>query len=385
MKRFPKNYTVAVVARWSAWLVVVLLLWNNDTFNSLGQPHHVLSLMLFSYTTIYALIWTRQLPRFATRTNDGSVIILYDLVLSALPMWPTGGWTSPFLPFALSVLVVPTVSRGWRGGSLVAAVWLALDQIMLWTMRPNPWEIATSEQSVPLFGRTLQIDGSIALLGRTLLPFGLVAVVAGLVAVWQHHARRVERRAHRPPPSVRWEHATVRSMLGDTGEPVPSYARPAGGEPEMSRPWSTERASQSTLERRSSTSINGALRHFRPELQAAGISLAVELEGDETRVSQQIYALLTKALEVALDNVISHAHARSVLVELKFGHDDTLLTICDDGVGLYDGTAEPPGFHQLKRLRFRATELGGELQVAEQAEGGVKFALRVPHAMLRSE
>jgi hypothetical protein len=381
MKRFPKNYMVAVFARWSAWLVVLLLLWNNGTFSAVREPRHVLALVFLSYTTIYALLWTRQLRHLATRTNDGSIIILYDLVLSALPMWPTGGWTSPFLPFALSVLVVPTVSRGWRGGSLVAAIFLALDQIMLWTMRPNPWEIATSQHAVSFFGRTVSIDGSAALLGRTLLPFGLVAVVAGLAAFRQHYTRRVERHAQRLPPSVRWEHPTVRSMLADADEPPPTYAGTSRGEPELARTWGHERASQSTLERRSSTSINGALRHFRPELQAVGIALAVEVEGDETSVSEQIHALLTKALEVALDNVLSHAHARSVLVELKFGHEATLLTVCDDGVGLYDGTAEPPGFHQVKRLRFRATELGGELQVIERAEGGVKFALRVPHVL----
>ncbi len=380
MKRFLKNYMLAVVARWSAWLVVLLLLWNNGAFNGSSEPRHALSLMLLSYTTIYALLWTRQLPRFATRTNDGSVIILYDLVLSALPMWPTGGWTSPFLPFALSVLVVPTVSRGWRGGSLVAAILLALDQIMLWTMRPNPWEIATSEHSVRVFGQTFLIDGSIALLGRTLLPFGLVAVIAGLTALWQHYARQVEQRAHRPAPSVQWEHATVRSVLGEAAEAGPAYARTTGGAPELSRPWSKERSNQPTLERRSSTSVNGALRHLRPELQAAGIALAVQLEGDEGRVPKQVQALLCKALEIALDNVVSHAHARTVVVELQFGHDAAGIVVCDDGIGFYDGTAEPPGFHQLKRLRFRAVELGGELRVEERAEGGVKFALRVPFA-----
>ncbi len=378
MKRFLKNYMVAVVARWSAWLIVLLLLWNNGTFNTPSEPRHALSLMLLSYTTIYALLWTRQLPRFATRTNDGSVIILYDLVLSALPMWPTGGWSSPFLPFALSVLVVPTVSRGWRGGSLVAAILLALDQIMLWTLRPNPWEIATSEHNLRVFGRTFLVEGSIALLGWTLVPFGLVAVIASLRALWQRYARRVAERAQRPALRVQWDHVTVRSVLGDADEAGTSYADTTSGESELSRPWSKERSNQPTLERRSSTSINGALRHLRPELQAAGVALAVQLEGDEARVPQQVQALLTKALEIALDNVISHAHARSVVVALQFGQDAAQVVVCDDGVGFYDGTAEPPGFHQLKRLRFRAAELGGELRVEEQAEGGVKFALRVP-------
>ena len=377
MKRLPRNYVVAALTRWGAWLLVLLLLWNNGTFAQLGNPPHAVSLMLLSYITIYALLWTRLLPRIITRTNDGSVVILYDLMLSALPLWH-GGWASPFLPFALSVLVVPAISRGWRGGLLVAAIFLALDQIILWTTTPNPWDLAFSEQSVIFFGETVLIQGSLALVFRTLLPFGLVAFVVTAVAAGQRYKVRSVDRTKRSLPKPRAEHPTVRAMLDDPADTLPSYTRAQPTERPLEQPWSKERASQPTLERRSSTTIRGALHHLRAELATAGIVLTVHMDGDEAGLPLKVQALLTKAVEVALDNVIGHSRARSVAVNLQIGYEAVILSICDDGIGLYDGTAEPPGFHQLKRLRFRAQEIGGKLRVEERPEGGVQFQLHVP-------
>ena len=55
-----------------------------------------------------------------------------------------------------------------------------------------------------------------------------------------------------------------------------------------------------------------------------------------------------------------------------------LLAIRDHGEGLLDGTAEPPGFHQLRRLRYRVEEVEGSLLVHEEVGGGVSVTLRVP-------
>lgn len=381
MQRFPKNSMAAAIARWGSWLIVCMLLWRGGAFVSLAADEAAKLLMLLSYITIYAILWTYNLPQIVTRTNDGSVVIVYDLVLSALPMWFSGGWHSPFLPFALSVLVVPALSRGWRGGSLVAAIFLAVDQVMLWTTRDNPLDIAFSDQQFSLFGFGIVIDGSFVLLCRTFLPFAVVAVVVGASSMRRNYIERRRQQAKRAAPQLHWERATVRSMLDAEDETATTYNPASGEASEPTRLWGKERAGQSTLERKSSATIQVALQQLRAELKAAGVVLSAQIQGDETVVPQQVHALLTKAIEIALDNVISHARAKAVELELVIGGDDAVLTVCDDGIGLYDGTAEPPGFHQLKRLRFRAQELGGTLLVEERPESGVRFELRVPFAI----
>lgn len=368
MKRFPDTWRVATGARWSAWLLVLILLWWSGAWERLAADAS--PLLFFAYITIYAALWTIQLPRLLTRVSDGSIVVVYDLVLSLLPVWITGGWGSPFLPFALSVLIVPAVRRGWRGGLLVAAMFLALDQLILWTTPTNPLVIA---------GRGMW--SNIGLLGRTLLPFGVVAASVITAEGWRWYRRRTARRArsltqreHRNPPSLR--------LPVDHGDAPPF--RSGGGGGAMARGWNGDRAQPSTLERRVPTDVQGALKHLRSDLASSAVALTLRLDGDERSLSPQVHALLVRGLEVALDNVVCHARATSVEVDLRMSAPVAVLRVVDDGIGLFDGTAEPPGFHQIKKLRFRVQELGGSLLVEEHDGGGVCFELRVPVAQQSS-
>jgi hypothetical protein len=365
MLRFPKTYILLIAgARWAFWLVTLALVWRSG---ALIQPESdTQPLLWMSYLTLYTLLWTLQLPRFVARAREGSVIVLYDLLLSALPIWFSGGWSSPFLPALISVILVPAMVRGWSGGLLVAAAVLAMDQTILWTTALNPWVLASNGQSL-------------ALLGRTLLPFGVTAaiVLSGELWRWWRDARRHRARQARLP--LRLEYPPVQSLMERPGDDAPlTYDRPARSEPALARTWSKERASQSTLERRAPATVQAALRHYMADFQSAGVILALQIEGDERQLPTQIRELLIKAIEIALDNVLSHARAREAQVALEMTPGAVALRVCDDGIGLFDGTAEPPGFHQIKRLRFRAQELGGELRVAERDEGGVELHLQVP-------
>lgn len=363
MKPLPKNYVFALSVRWGAWLLVVALLTGSGAFARLasnGWP-----LIALMYATMYTILWTRVLRKILVRTNDGSVIILYDLVLTALPVLLDGGWGSFFVLLPLSVLILPAISRGWRASLPVAASFLAIDQAVLWATTPNPWQISAQGTWA-----------SIMLLGRTLLPFGVVVGVAGVAQILRW--ARVRRRRATKPPAMQWEYPSVQSLLDSADiRAGAAYGRIAADEAPM-RAWGKERASQPTLERRRPASIKMALQHLVPDLEAAGIAVTVHTEGEEQRLPPRIHELLTRATEVALDNVIAHAHARSVVINVQITHEDASLVVCDDGIGLFDGTAEPPGFHQIKRLRFRTQELGGTLQIEDREEGGVGLRLQVP-------
>jgi signal transduction histidine kinase len=117
---------------------------------------------------------------------------------------------------------------------------------------------------------------------------------------------------------------------------------------------------------------------LRSDLESSQVMLTLRLDGDERSLPPQVHALLVRGLEVALDNVSSHARAKTCEVDLRMAAPVATLRVVDDGIGLFDGTAEPPGFHQIKKLRFRVQELGGSLLVEEHDGGGVCFDLRVP-------
>ncbi len=380
MERFRQLGVIAVAARWGAWAVSLALLgWSG----ALTQPAANLSAWLaFAYVTLYAVLWTRLLPRIVQRVSDGSIILLYDLLLSLLPVWLSGGWRSPFLPFALSVLILPTVSRGLRAGLLLASIFLAIDQIGQWSAPllfnvPSPLDLAYGQVSMVVAGRDVVVSGAWLLLARTLIPFVLVASVVGLQSLGRRRGapgRRVYDSAAQSGRAAGAPRPPSGAMRLDASAP---YRRPVADE-SPARSWPRERGPQSTVARRTAPSIEATLRIHQAELEAAGIKLIADLDANEQRVPPPLRDLLIRSLEVALDNVLSHSRAGSVVVALRIGQEWALLRVVDDGIGLFDGTAEPPGFHQLKRLRFRVEEIGGALRVDEGADGGVVLEVRVP-------
>lgn len=370
MSWLPPKYRAAVLTRWGGWLAALLLAGASGSF--MRPESNLRTVLALVFATVYAVAWTRMLPRMMTRFTDGGVPVLYDLLLSFVPALIDGTWGSPFFLLPLAVLVLPALSRGLRVGLPLAACFLALDQIVLATFGTNQIELAARGTWY-----------SLLLIGRALLPFACVMVVAlaaNAFRRWGGRFRRRRRSLLRPQP---FDYSTLRSPDESprVGAAAP-FDRTGGDGPQPARAWGKDRAAQPTLERRRSATIKAALLHCQPELKTAGVGVAVDLPPDERyderRLPPQVHDLLIRATEVALDNVVSHAHARQVKLALRVDDDWATLVIEDDGIGLFDGTAEPPGFHQIKRLRFRATELGGELHVAERPEGGVGLRLTLP-------
>lgn len=365
MKHLPIQSKLAAGARWGAWVLVVCILWRNGVFSQPEQ--HVDALGCLGLMTLYIVLWTLQLRSLTRRATDSSPLILYDVVLSLLPVWFTDGWRSPFLPFAASALILPTLYRGWRGGLPVAAFFMLIDQLILWTTSETPAEIASNG-----------VLATLIWIGRVLLPFGIVFGLSGGIHIGFRLRQRLRRRQP-APPTLRHDFPSVQTMLESAGvEREPGYTRSSSDDSPSTRLWVKDRASQQTLERRQPTSIQAALQHLVADLRAANVAVTVQVEGNEQQLPLQIHDLLTRATEVALDNILLHAHARNATVALSIKDDAAQLRVTDDGIGLFDGTAEPPGYHQLKRLRFRSQELGGALRVEEREEGGVILELQVP-------
>lgn len=368
MKRLPSKYRAAVLTRWVGWLAALLLAGVSGSL--VPWETNLRSLLALGCATIYTVAWTRMLPRLMTSFSDGGIPVLYDLLLSFAPVLVDGKWNSPFILLPLSVLVLPTLTRGLRAGFPLAACFLALDQIVLGVGQPNQLQLAAGG-----------IWYSVALIGRALLPFAFVGVVA-LTVVAGHWFSRFGRRRRSPARSLALDYPAFPAP-GESTRVSSSAPFASGGDgPQPARAWGKERVPQPTLERRRSATLKAALLSCQPEFKTSGVTLTVSLPADERyderRLPPQVHDLLIRATEVSLDNIVSHAHARNVALALEVDDVWATLQVDDDGIGLFDGTAEPPGFHQIKRIRFRATELGGEFQVAERPEGGVRVRLKLP-------
>jgi signal transduction histidine kinase len=105
---------------------------------------------------------------------------------------------------------------------------------------------------------------------------------------------------------------------------------------------------------------------FRPQLVCTGpLDSAVP-----TLVRPQILA----AIRESLSNVVRHAEASNVKVEIIVTGEDVTARVSDDGVGI-TSTAPQSG---LSNLRERAAALGGAVRLESSEPHGTMLELRAP-------
>jgi signal transduction histidine kinase len=107
---------------------------------------------------------------------------------------------------------------------------------------------------------------------------------------------------------------------------------------------------------------------FRPALRVSGPI--------DHAVPDALRAEVLAVLREALSNVVRHAHAHVVEVEVTVGADRIMLQVADDGTGI----ATSGGGNGLENMRRRADKLGGEFTAASAEPHGTVITWMVPFA-----
>jgi two-component system NarL family sensor kinase len=112
--------------------------------------------------------------------------------------------------------------------------------------------------------------------------------------------------------------------------------------------------------------------------------LDVQVEAVSCRIAEHVETAVYRTAQEALQNVVKHARARAVRVQLSVQDDHVLLEVRDDGQGLAaaaqartGGSADPTGFG-LSGMRKRAELLGGKLELSSSPGRGTTVRLVVP-------
>ena len=111
-----------------------------------------------------------------------------------------------------------------------------------------------------------------------------------------------------------------------------------------------------------------------------GLSVSLALEANDPPIGDSASIALYRILQEALTNVVRHAKASKVRVELQSSADAVVLTVQDDGIGLPARAAQQPGSHGLLGMRERCQMLGGQFEIGNTASGGVGVTARLPLA-----
>ncbi|HET7727563.1 MAG TPA: GAF domain-containing protein [Candidatus Limnocylindrales bacterium] len=121
----------------------------------------------------------------------------------------------------------------------------------------------------------------------------------------------------------------------------------------------------------------GALRTHVAGLSGR-IGLPVVLEGElPERPSLEVEDTLYRIAQEALHNVVKHAGAREVRIEIEQQPDAVRLVVRDDGRG-FDPERVPAGHLGLAGMRARAEKLGGRITVTSEPGRGTVVECVVP-------
>ena len=106
--------------------------------------------------------------------------------------------------------------------------------------------------------------------------------------------------------------------------------------------------------------------------------------GTEVPLATITRSLLFSIAHNALTNVLRHARARAVVIDLEYADDELRLSVSDDGLGLpQDYEARGHGF---RNMRADAESMRGSLEVKSRAaDGGTTVTCRIPYEELDGE
>jgi len=133
---------------------------------------------------------------------------------------------------------------------------------------------------------------------------------------------------------------------------------------------------------------------LRPEsLENEGLVAAIEKQVSATRArygvnvmaalceepvaSMEVKEAIFRVVQESLHNIVKHAHASRVDVELAWDDAEIRLAVRDDGVG-FDADGSFPGHMGLKSMRERTLKLGGMTTIESARGEGTLITVRVP-------
>jgi two-component system sensor histidine kinase UhpB len=105
-----------------------------------------------------------------------------------------------------------------------------------------------------------------------------------------------------------------------------------------------------------------------------GVRVVRELDWRLPKLASEVELVIYRVAQEALTNVLRHAAATEVRVELRADNGGVVLEVVDNGRGLPADAAE----RGMRGMRERASVIDAELDVRARVEGGTAVVLTVP-------
>ncbi|MEI7662587.1 MAG: sensor histidine kinase [Bacteroidota bacterium] len=125
--------------------------------------------------------------------------------------------------------------------------------------------------------------------------------------------------------------------------------------------------------------ITIALRNLFSETEEhSGLRIHFEAKGDYDDLDKKIKTYVYRLTQEAISNIVKHAEASEVRVNLTSQDESLLLVIRDNGKGFTPETAGKDGGNGIHNMRERASLLQGNIEIRSAPSKGTTITLNVP-------
>jgi signal transduction histidine kinase len=111
--------------------------------------------------------------------------------------------------------------------------------------------------------------------------------------------------------------------------------------------------------------------------ERAKLHLDVSLPEKNIILSPDVEQCLYRIAQEALENVVHHANATNLGIQLTVDQNGVLLVIRDDGIGFNPETGLPSGHFGIQGMRERAVLIGGKLTITSTPSTGTTIRLEI--------
>jgi signal transduction histidine kinase len=144
-------------------------------------------------------------------------------------------------------------------------------------------------------------------------------------------------------------------------------------------------------------SVRGIINDLRPPVLDLGLQAAIEWQIEEFRrrsgitcemivddehfdrgLEDKSATALFRILQESLTNVIRHAHASYVRIELSRDGNILYMRIADDGIGLQEDIARSKKTFGLQGIKERIRMLGGDIKIETRPGNGTALTVSIP-------
>lgn len=111
---------------------------------------------------------------------------------------------------------------------------------------------------------------------------------------------------------------------------------------------------------------------------ASGLKCSENYPAEEPRFAPDAAIAVFRILQEAITNILKHAGAQAVVVDVAIDSETFTLRIADDGKGIQPERLKAVGSHGLASMRHRITALGGTFNLKCPEAGGTTLTAQLP-------